>query len=76
MFLFRWVMKTVLNPCFNPSLTAHPTTSAPRCTSLSFCKTSPAPHTVLDPQWAAPSLPLEQNTSSPGGSEVWREDLV
>lgn len=76
MFLFRWVMKTTLNPRFNPSLTAHPTTNAPWCTPLSFCRTSPAPHTLLDPQRAAPSLSLEQNTSSPGGSKVWREDLV
>lgn len=43
MFLFRWVMKTFLNPCFNPSLTTCPTTSAPWHKPLSLCKVSPAP---------------------------------
>lgn len=43
MFLFRWVMKTFLNPCFNPSLTTCPTTSAPQHKPLSLCKISLAP---------------------------------
>lgn len=43
MFLFRWVMKTFLNPCFNPSVPMCPTTSAPRHKPMSFCKIPPAP---------------------------------
>lgn len=43
MFLFRWVMKTFLNPCFNPSVPMCPTTSAPRHKPMSFCKIPPVP---------------------------------